>query len=302
MHIMVTGSSGFVGTRLVPLLLDKGYEVTGIARHPSNISGNHPLFNFIEADGTQPGQWQEAVKSVDAVINLAGVNIFRRWSARSKKLIYDSRILTTRNLVEALPDGKPVVFCSTSAVGFYGFRDDEPLDESATAGDDFLARLSVDWEHEARQAEKKGARVVLDRFGIILGKNAGALASMLPAFRMFVGGRLGSGKQWFPWIHLDDLAAAHLFVIQNPEVSGPVNFTAPHPVRNREFAQTLGKVLRRPSFFKVPGFVLRLAAGELGEVLLNGQRVIPQKLQDQGFVFQYPQIEDALRASTKETH
>lgn len=299
MHIMVTGSTGFVGSHLVPLLLEEGYEVTGMARHPAGNLGHYPLFRFIRADTTRPGQWQDAVKEADAVINLAGVNIFRRWSRNAKKLIYDSRILTTRNVVAAIPEGRPITFCSASAVGFYGPREDEELDESASAGNDFLARLSVDWEQEARQAEKKGARVVLNRFGIVLSENGGALAAMLPAFRMGMGGPLGSGRQWFSWIHLDDLLAAHLFVLQSPEIEGPINFTAPGPVRNRELAKTLGRVLHRPSFFKVPGFALRLAAGEFGEVLLNGQRVIPRKLREHGFGFQYAELEDALRASVK---
>ena len=297
MHVLVTGCTGFVGARLIPCLLERDYRVTGIARRRPDQMAAYSGFRFIAADGTQPGDWQDAVQEADAVINLAGLSIFRRWREKTKKQIYDSRIQTTRNLVEALPEKKPVVFCSTSAVGFYGPRGDEVIDESASPGDDFLARLAVDWEAEARGAEKKGARVVLGRFGIVLDKHGGALGSMLPAFRMFVGGPLGSGRQWFPWIHLDDLAAAHLFVLENPEAAGPFNFTAPKPVRNRELARSIGRVLGRPSFFKVPGFVLRAAAGEFGEVLLHGQQALPRRLMDMGFEFKYPELEDALRAS-----
>lgn len=297
MNIVVTGSAGFVGSHLVPFLLDKGYEVTGVDRSPAKNPIDHSTFRFIEADSTQPGDWQDAVNAADAVINLAGVGIFRRWTKQAKALIYDSRISTTRNVVSAMPERKDAVLCSTSAVGYYGARGDETVDESASPGDDFLAELAVDWEKEALTAEKKGARVVLDRFGIVLGKNGGALNSMLPAYRMFVGGPLGSGRQWFPWIHMADLVSAHLFVIENPDISGPVNFNAPNPVRNREFSKTIGRVLNRPSIFRVPGFLLRMAAGEFGEMLLNGQRVYPKKLIDQGFEFTYPELETAVRAA-----
>ncbi len=299
MHIMVTGSSGFVGGHLVPFLLNKGYQVTGIARNAPADIDKHPAFRFIEADGSQPGAWQDAVQEADAVINLAGVNIFRRWNDEAKKQIYNSRILTTRNLVAALPEGKPVTLSSTSAVGFYGDCGEQVVDESAPPGDDFLARLAVDWEQEAKTAEKKGARVVLARLGIVLGKEGGALASMLPVFRMCAGGPLGSGRQWFPWVHMDDVVAAHHFVIENPEAAGPINFTAPEPVRNLELARTLGRVIGRPAFLKVPGFVLRTVAGEFGEMLLNGQRAIPQKLMNMGFEFKHTQLEAALRACLK---
>ncbi|MBS3758740.1 MAG: TIGR01777 family oxidoreductase [Desulfobacterales bacterium] len=296
MAILVTGSSGFVGAHLVPALLENGYQVMGVDRLPPKQPIQDSAFRFIEADTSQPGSWQEAIEEADAVVNLAGVNIFRRWSKQAKALIYNSRITTTRNLVEALPEGKGVVFCSTSAVGYYGYRGDETVDESGAAGSDFLAKIAVDWEGEALKAEKKGARVVLDRFGVILGKNGGALASMLPAYRMFVGGPLGNGKQWFPWVHMDDLVSAHLFVLENPQISGPVNFSAPNPVRNREFSATLARVLNRPAFFKMPAFLLRLVAGEFGDMLLNGQRVYPKKLVEQGFEFKYPELEAAVRA------
>lgn len=271
--------------------------MSGVDRHPGKASGSRSGYRFIEADISRPGSWQKAVKEADAVINLAGVNIFRRWSEETKKAIYESRILTARNVVEALSGERAAVLINTSAVGFYGPRGDEAVDESASAGDDFLARLAVDWEHEARQAENKGARVVLARFGIILDKSGGALASMLPAFRMFMGGPLGSGRQWFSWIHLKDLVAAHIFVIENPEISGPVNFTAPEPVRNRDFVRTLGQILGRPAFLRVPGFVMRIAVGELADVLVKGQRVYPAKLEKAGFSFSCPKLDQALRAS-----
>ncbi|MFP4225163.1 MAG: TIGR01777 family oxidoreductase [Desulfobacterales bacterium] len=295
MNVLITGSSGFVGSHLIPFLLESGYQAIGVDRTPAKKPISDPRFRFIEADTTQPGDWQDAVNEADAVINLAGVSIFRRWSEKAKKLIYDSRILTTRNVVAALAEGKDAVLCSTSAVGFYGPRGDETINESAAAGDDFLARISIDWEGEALQAEKKGARVVLGRFGIILGKAGGALGTMLPAFRLGLGGPLGNGRQWSPWIHMTDLLRAHRFVLEHPEVSGPVNFAAPNPVTNRELAQTLGKVLSRPAFFKVPGFVLRMASGELGEMLLNGQRAYPARLLEKGFEFKYPALEQALR-------
>lgn len=294
MNVLVTGSSGFVGSHLIPFLIESGYQAVGVDRMPAKKPIPEPGFRFIEADTTHPGDWQDAVNEADAVINLAGVGIFRRWSPKAKKLIYDSRILTTQNVVAALPEGKETVFCSTSAVGFYGPRGDETIDESAAAGDDFLARISIDWEGEALKAEKKGARVVLDRFGIILGRDGGALGAMLPAFRMGVGGPLGSGRQWFPWIHITDLVRAHRFILEHPELRGPVNIAAPNPVTNRELAQTIGKVLNRPAFFKVPGFVLRLAAGEFGKMLLSGQRVYPAKLLEKDFEFKYPALEQAL--------
>jgi hypothetical protein len=280
---------------MVPFLLENGYRVTGVDRAPAKQPITGDGFRFIEADTTQTGDWQDAVNEADAVINLAGVSIFRRWTEKTKKLIYDSRILTTRNVVAAIPEDRETVLCSTSAVGFYGARGDEAIDESAAAGDDFLARISIDWEGEAIKAEKKATRVVLARFGIILGKAGGALGTMLPAFRLGLGGPLGSGNQWFPWVHIADLIRAHRFVLEQPDISGPVNFTAPNPVRNRDLAKSLGKALNRPAFFKVPGFVLRLAAGEFGEVLLNGQRVYPAMLLDKGFEFTYPTIEQALQ-------
>jgi uncharacterized protein len=256
--------------------------------------GFPPQVRIIEGDPTQPGKWQLAAKEHDIFINLAGASIFSRWTDEGKKLIRESRLRTTGNLVEALKRGKGGVFLSTSAVGFYGFHQDEILTEESPPGDDFLGRMAVDWEREAMAAEEKGLRVVIPRFGIVLGEKGGALGQMIPLFKRFLGGPIGHGRQWFSWIHREDLVRAFLFLLGRPEISGPVNFTAPHPVRNKDLAKALGKALHRPSFLSSPGFMLKLVLGEFGSVLLEGQRVVPEKLLRSGFQFLYPEIEKAL--------
>jgi uncharacterized protein len=195
-----------------------------------------------------------------------------------------------------LPDkAKHITFFSTSAVGYYGFHEDEALTENSPSGNDFLAKLAYDWEQEALRAEDKGARVVITRFGIVLGKNGGALGQMIPLFKYFLGGPLGSGRQWFSWVHMHDLAEAFIFLLNHQELSGAINLCSPQPVRNRQLGEAIGKVLHRPSFLPAPGFMIRLILGEFGSVLLKGQRVIPRRLLDAGFQFQYPDIEEALR-------
>jgi uncharacterized protein (TIGR01777 family) len=295
MKILMTGSSGFVGRYLSAALLENGHEVIGLGFHPQNIENER--FRFIRTDTTQPGEWQEEVAQVDAIINLAGANIFKRWSESYRQAIYDSRILTTRNLVAALPAGKKIVFCSTSAAGYYGDRGDTLLDETDPAGDDFLARVCVAWEKEAFAAEEKGARVVATRFGVVIDKTGGALAKMLPAYRLGLGGKIGSGRQWFPWIHLTDLIAAMQFVLTHHSLRGPVNFCAPQAVRNKAFSDALAAAVHRPAFFTVPSLALRLVAGELGSLVLNSQRVTPKQLLSNGFIFRYPEIHSALKAS-----
>lgn len=295
MKIFITGGSGFIGTNLTLFLLDHGYRIiaTGTSAAPPSIS--HQNYRYITADTTNPGAWQDELEDIDAAVNLAGRNIFKPWSDSYKKQIYDSRILTTRNLVEALPDNREVILCTTSAAGYYGDRGDEVLLEDASPGDDFLAKVSQDWEKEAFEAATKGARVAAMRFSVVLGKNGGALAKMLPAFKFFIGGPLGSGRQWFPWIHLDDLMAAVVFILKNQDLNGPVNFCAPGAVSHHDFAKALGNALSRPSFMKAPGFMIRLIMGELGAALLSSQRVLPDKLLKHGFEFQYPDIKQALR-------
>jgi uncharacterized protein (TIGR01777 family) len=296
MKILITGGSGFVGSKLAGFLISRGHQVIAIGRSEPQHRLDSETYHYISADTTQKGPWQNELSDADAVVNLAGATIFKRWTENYKKLIYDSRILTTRNVVEALPKNTSITLCSASGVGYYGTRADDVLKEDEAAGSDFLAGLSIDWEKEALQASAKGARVAIMRFGVVLGKNGGAMSKLIPAFKFFVGGSLGKGNQWFPWLHLDDLLAAVLFVLENPEVSGPLNFCAPNPVRNRQLAQALGAVLGRPSFMPAPAFMIRLAMGEFGDVFLGSQRTVPAKLLNYGFSFQYPDIRGAIEA------
>jgi uncharacterized protein (TIGR01777 family) len=204
---------------------------------------------------------------------------------------------TTQNIVEGITSRpeRPFTLFSTSAVGYYGFCGDEELTEESPHGDDFLARIAVEWEGEALKARDKGARVVVTRFGIVMGEKGGALSQMISLFKKYIGGPIGSGKQWFSWVHIKDLAEAFTFLLKHPEISGPVNVCSPNPVRNKDLAKALGKALHKPSFMPAPGFMIKLVLGEFGSVILEGQRVIPRRLLDNGFVFQYPDIHKALQ-------
>jgi uncharacterized protein (TIGR01777 family) len=252
MKFLITGGLGFVGSNLSDYLLDKGHAVIAMGRAATQNRITTDRYQYISADTTRPGDWQKALVDVDAVINLVGKSIFKRWSKSYKEQIYDSRILTTRNVVDALPANQSVVLCNASGAGYYGNRGDDLLKEDEKSGNDFLASVSVDWEAEALKGTAKGIRVALMRFGVILGKGGGALAKMIPAFKSFVGGPIGSGNQWFPWMHLKDLMAAILFVCEHSQVGGPLNFCAPNPVTNRELAKTLGQVLGRPAIMPAP--------------------------------------------------
>ena len=294
LKILITGGTGFVGVNLTRFLLDRDHQVfaTGTSRrHP--LSGRQN-FHFISADTTQQGPWQDLVPESDIIINLAGRSIFHYWTQKYKTQIYDSRILTTRNIVDALPEQNEILLCSASAAGYYGNRADQLLTESADPGNDFLARVCIDWEKEAFRAAQKGSRVVAMRFGVILGPDGGALLKMVPAYKLFVGGPLGNGSQWFPWIHIQDLTSAVAFIIENNEINGPVNFCAPGAIQNRTFSQALAHVLKRPAVFKTPAFVLKTIMGELGEAFLASQRVVPEKLENHGFGFACPDIDSAL--------
>jgi len=294
MKVFITGGTGFVGKSLTLNLTRIGHEATVLTRSVKRTEGLPAGVSMLAGDPTQKGSWQEAVKEHDMVVNLAGASIFTRWTEETKKLLRESRLTTTRNLVAAVEHGRVKNFFSTSAVGYYGFHADEVLIEESPPGSDFLAQLAQDWEKEAWKAKEKGCRVVITRFGIVLGEKGGALGQMMPLFKKFLGGPLGSGKQWFSWIHIEDLARAFLFLIDHPEISGPVNLTSPCPVPNKTLAKAIGRAMHRPSFLPAPGFVLRTILGEFGSVLLEGQRVIPQKLLESGFHFSYPDIDQAL--------
>ncbi|MBM4284136.1 MAG: TIGR01777 family protein [Deltaproteobacteria bacterium] len=295
MKVFVTGGTGFVGTFLCRELALQGHDVTILTRKQTPPTPIHTRIGFVTGDPTVQGPWMAAVGEHDWVINLAGASIFSYWTEKKKQEIYDSRILTTRNLVAALARGeRPRLFCSTSAPGFYGDRGEEELTEASPPGTDFLARLAQDWEAEALKAQELGLRVAVTRFGVVLGPGGGILEKLTPLFRAFVGGPAGSGQQWFSWIHQMDLVGAFLFLLKNQELSGPVNFTAPHPVRNRDLAKALGRALNRPAWLPAPQFMMRLVMGELADVVLTGQKVLPAKLTAAGFQFLFPTIDLAL--------
>ncbi|MCF8045119.1 MAG: TIGR01777 family oxidoreductase [Desulfarculaceae bacterium] len=293
--IAITGASGFVGTLLSERLCASGYRVTGIGR-----SGHHPLsdryenFSWVSADTTFKGEWQDHIAMSDSVVNLAGRSIFGRWTSKYKKAIYDSRIQTTKNIVDALEPGRPARLISASAVGYYGDRADETLTEEKKPGSGFLAKVCVDWEKEAVKAEEKSVSVAVMRFGVVLGRG-GALSKMLPAFRAGAGGPLAGGRHWMAWIHMADLLSGILFLLENQSLGGSFNFTAPGIVRQKDFAAELGRRLNRPAFLPMPGFAVGLMLGELGDALTQSQHAVPQRLEQEGFVFDFPDLGAALR-------
>jgi uncharacterized protein (TIGR01777 family) len=298
MKILITGGTGFVGTQLTSRLIQDRHEVTILTRSLKGTKRSSPGISYLEGDPTKKGPWQEAIKNHDAVINLAGASIFSKWTEEHKKAILESRVNTTRNVVEGIPfrPERPFTLFSTSAVGYYGFCGDEELTEESPHGDDFLASIAMEWEGEALKARDKGAQVVITRFGIVMGEKGGALSQMIPLFKKYIGGPIGSGKQWFSWVHIKDLAKAFTFLLKHPEISGPVNVCSPNPVRNKDLAKALGKALHKPSFIPAPGFMVKLVLGEFGSVILEGQRVIPRRLLENGFVFQYADIHKALES------
>ena len=287
-----------MGTALTRTLVDAGMQVTVLCR-PTEPPPELPEGAvFFEGDPTRPGPWQDEASRHDTFINLAGASIFSRWTKRQKALIRESRMATTENLVAAIEKKKdrPATLFSTSAVGYYGFTGDDELTEEAPAGYDFLARVAAEWEQAARVAEESGARVVITRFGIVLGPDGGALGQMIPLFRWGLGSPLGNGRQWFSWIHLDDLCRAFLFLMKHDEIAGPVNCTAPVAVTNRTLTKSLAAQLSRPVILPpVPALVLRIVLGEFSHVLIRGQRVVPKRLTDAGFDFMYSNIDGAIK-------
>lgn len=303
MKVFVTGGTGFIGRRLVPALASDGHEVTVLSRNASSaadLSGTG--VKIIEGNPLAEGPWQQEVGRHDAVINLCGEPILKKkWTPERKKILLDSRLIPTRLIVEAIAgaDKRPDVLISGSAIGYYGFRGDERLTEESGPGSGFAANLAVDWEEAAEKAEAEGVRVVTLRTGIVLGRGGGALAQMAPPVRFFVGGSIGSGRQYISWIHIADQIGLIKMALIDKSINGGVNMTAPHPVTNRELMKAIGVALGRPSWLPVPGFILKAAFGEGAALLLEGQNVLPKKAQDAGYDFKFPDISPALADALK---
>jgi uncharacterized protein (TIGR01777 family) len=301
MKILMTGSSGLVGTALSASLVRDGHNVCRLLR-PERESAAAPSKGAKENVArwnAASGEIEDAA-GVEAVVNLAGASIASgRWNEERKALLRSSRIETTRQLVEAVAklNPRPRVLVSASATGYYGNCGDDLLHEDCPPGKDFLGKLCAEWEEEAKRASEFGMRVVLVRFGVILARHGGALPRMLLPFRVGVGGRLGSGKQWMSWLTLDDATGIVRFALENEAVVGPVNAVAPEPVRNADFTRILGKALHRPAIFPAPAFALRLALGEMAEaLLLSSQRAVPERLKHYGYRFRHPELPQALHA------
>ena len=295
MRVFVTGGTGLVGSRLIRRLRQRGDEVVLLSRKPATGPSDPGVLGVV-GDPRTTGPWMDAVADCDAVVNLVGENLFaKRWSPEFKETMLKSRIDSTRNVVQAMKrSNRPHrVLVSGSAIGIYGPHGDEELTETGPAATDFLGKLCVDWEQAAREAEPV-ARVVLLRTGVVLDPKGGALAQMLPPFKMFIGGPVGSGKQYMSWIHHEDLGGLILHSLDQAAVAGPMNGTAPAPVTNREFSTALGKALGRPSFLPTPAFALKLMLGEVADVVTNGQRVMPRKALETGYRFQYTEVGAAL--------
>jgi uncharacterized protein (TIGR01777 family) len=296
---MITGGTGFVGSVLLPRLGRDGHHCVVLTRNPGAMKVSLPSVETEQWDGINEGPWANRIENTDAVINLAGESIAGgRWTRRRKQTLIESRILPTRAIVSAIRRAarKPAVLINASAVGYYGPVEEGDVPESHPAGSDFLARLCASWEEEARAAEQYGVRVAMLRFGVILQRGGGALKRLTLPFRLFAGGWLGSGLQWFPWVHGDDVAGIVEFTLGDRTISGAVNVAAPQPVTAKEFSQELGRVMRRPCWAPVPGFILRLVLGELAGMLLTGQRVVPQKLTGAGYAFAHPTLSRSLEA------
>ncbi|WP_368293346.1 TIGR01777 family oxidoreductase [Dehalobacter sp. TBBPA1] len=297
MNVLIIGGTGYLGRNLTKELMSSGYKVSVITRNrqftADKVESNVDL---IEWDNISPLSSIYDFKEFDVVINFAGESIGnRRWSNLVKQEILNSRINTTRSIVNAINDGtmNPKVLINASAVGYYGPRQDDKIAESEGPGQDFLAEVCKKWEDEAYKVQNEFTRVVTIRIGVVLGSQ-GALTRMVIPFKYYIGGPLGKGNQWLPWIYIQDLIRMFRFIIEHDEVTGPVNGTAPEPVRMKGFSKILGEVLKRPSWFPVPEFVLKIALGQMSEMLLHGQRAIPQKISDIGFEFKFPDLKSAL--------
>jgi|SRR4028119_35086 uncharacterized protein (TIGR01777 family) len=297
MKVAITGATGFVGSRLVERLQEEGHQPLILTRNRAAAEGAFPTLEIMAYTPTESGAWQKAIANCDAVVHLAGEPIAEsRWTPKQKQEILDSRKLSTQKIVEAIAqtNPKPSVLVNASAIGYYGTSETATFDENSPAGNDFLTEVCQAWEAEAQKVKDAGVRLVILRLGIVLG-NGGALAKMIPPFKLFAGGPLGTGNQWFSWIHRDDLVNLILFALTRSDIEGVLNATAPNPVRMSELCQTLGETLNRPSWLPVPSFVPEALLGEGAKVVLEGQQVLPKRTISKGFEYQYPTAKEALR-------
>lgn len=304
MRIIITGGTGLIGRTLADALASTGHKVTILSRSPERATGLPAGVQVERWDAKTAEGWGHLVDGADAIVNLAGANIAgsgfipSRWTPKRKQILRDSRVLAGRAVVEAIRGAKtkPSVLIQASGVGYYGSTGDELVTEDTSPGDDFLARLAHDdWEPSTEAVEEMGVRRAIIRSGAVLSTEDGALPRMLLPYRLLVGGHLGSGKQWHSWIHPEDETAAIEFLIDHEKARGPFNLVAPEPLTNADFGRVIGRVMGRPSLIPVPGFAMRLALGEVSDVVLEGQRAVPKNLLELGFTFQYPDAESALR-------
>jgi uncharacterized protein (TIGR01777 family) len=297
MRVTVTGATGLIGSSLVAALREREAQVTVLTRNPDRARARLGDIDAVGWDTLAGPAPVAAIEERDAVVHLAGEPVAQRWSSKVKRAIRESRVVGTRNLLEglALARSRPTLLLSSSATGYYGAHGEEPLDEDAPPGDDFLAQVCVEWESAGTAAHELGMRAVQLRTGVVLDRSGGALAKMLPAFKLGVGGPVAGGFQYISWIHAQDVVGMMLAALADERWSGPINATAPEPVPNRVFSKALGRVLGRPSLLPVPGFALQALYGEMAEIVTTGARVMPAKALVLGYEFAYPQLEPALR-------
>ncbi|HYM55059.1 MAG TPA: TIGR01777 family oxidoreductase [Solirubrobacteraceae bacterium] len=300
-RVTVTGATGLIGPALVAALLDRGAQVTALTRDPPRARAKLGDVEAVRWEPLSEPAPVEALAGRDAVVHLAGEPVAQRWSEKARRAIRDSRVTGTRNVIAGLAraEPRPRALISSSAIGYYGAHGEEPLDEEAPAGRDFLAQVCAAWEAEALKAAELGMRVVPVRTGVVLDARGGALAKMLPPFRLGLGGPVAGGRQYISWIHAEDLVGLMLAALEDDRWSGPINATAPEPVSNRDFSRALGAALGRPSLLPVPGLALRLLYGEMAEIVTTGARAVPAKPLVLGYRFRHPQLREALAAALR---
>ncbi|MBO1068641.1 MAG: TIGR01777 family protein [Dolichospermum sp. DEX189] len=301
MKIAISGATGFVGSRLVERLHTEGHRILVLTRNPTFAqkvfpSPAFPNLEIIAYTPSVSGTWQDAIAGCDGVVNLAGEPIAEgRWTPERKQEILNTRKLGTQKIVEAIAKAnpRPIVLVNTSAIGYYGTSETASFNEDSASGNDFLAQVCQEWEQEATKVKDANVRLVILRFGIVLG-NGGALGKMITPFKLFAGGPIGSGQQWFSWIHLDDIVGLIIQALTNPTMEGVYNATAPQPVRMNDLSTTMGNVMNRPSWLPVPGFAIEAILGDGAKVVLEGQKVLPKRTLESGFEYQYPNLQSAL--------